>query len=60
MTPHEVNTWAAFLIVGVPLLIVLGGRFILHMAIALACIALLVSHPVLAIALGALWLFPWR
>jgi hypothetical protein len=56
MTPHEVNTWALFLIVGIPCLVVIGGGLVLHMALALAALALFFSHPALAIALGALWL----
>jgi hypothetical protein len=60
MSPTEINTWAAFLIIGVPLLVVLGGGLILHMAIALAALALFFSHPAIAIALAALWFFPWR
>src|SRR3977135_1472516 len=60
MTPHEINTWVAFILIGVPILVVLGGGFILHMAIALACLALLFSHPAIAGVLGVLWWFPWR
>jgi hypothetical protein len=60
MTPAEVNTWAAFLIVGLPILVVLGGGLILHMAIALAVLAMFFSHPALAIVLGILWFLPWR
>jgi hypothetical protein len=60
MTPQEVNTWALFLIVGVPVLVVFGGGLILHMAIALAALTLFFSHPAIAIALAVLWWFPWR
>jgi hypothetical protein len=60
MTPHEVNTWALFLIVGIPILVVLGGGLILHMAIAVAALALFFSHPAVAIILAVLWWFPWR
>jgi hypothetical protein len=60
MTPHEVNTWALFLIVGIPILVVFGGGLILHMAIALAVLAAFFSHPAIAIAIAVLWWFPWK
>jgi hypothetical protein len=60
MTPHEVNVWIAFLVIGLPILVVFGGTLILHMAVALAALALFFSHPALAIVLSALWFFPWR
>jgi hypothetical protein len=63
MTPelaHELNMWTLFIVVGLPILVVLVGGLILHMAVAVAVLALVFSHPVLAIALGAVWLFPWR
>jgi hypothetical protein len=57
---HEYNMWVTFLVVGLPLLVVFGGGLILHMAIALAALALFFSHPAIAIVLAVLWLFPWR
>jgi hypothetical protein len=60
MTATEWNNWVLFLVVGVPILVVFGGGLILHMAIALAALALFFSHPAIAIALAALWWFPWR
>jgi hypothetical protein len=57
---HEYNMWVAFIVVGLPLLVVFGQGLILHMAIALAALALFFSHPAIAIALAVLWLIPWR
>jgi hypothetical protein len=57
---HEINMWIAFIVVALPCLIVFGGRFLTSMAIALAALALFFSHPILAIAIAVLWLFPWR
>lgn len=56
MTPHEWNSWIAFLILGVPLIITFGGPFAFHAAIILASLALFVLHPVAALAIGAAWL----
>jgi hypothetical protein len=57
---HEFNLWVLFIVIGLPVLVVFGGHLLTSMAIALASLALLFSHPALAIVLGLLWLFPWR
>ena len=57
---HEYNMWLAFIIVGLPVLIVFGGHFLTSMALAVAALALFFSHPAIAIVIAIAWLFPWR
>jgi hypothetical protein len=56
MTPHEINSWGAFLILGVPRIITFGGAFAVHAMIILASLALFISHPAIALAIGIPWL----
>jgi hypothetical protein len=56
MTPHEVNTWIAFIILGAPLITVFGGPFGWCAMWILAALALFFSHPIIALALGVPWL----
>jgi hypothetical protein len=52
MTSHEINSWGAFILIGVPLVITFGGAFAVHAMVILAGFALLVSHPTIALAIG--------
>jgi hypothetical protein len=56
VNPSEINTWAAFIILGVPFITVFGGPFGWCAMWIFASVALFALHPAFAIILGLAWL----
>jgi hypothetical protein len=59
MNPHDPNFWPAFLILGVPLIIMFGGPYGWRALVLLGALAGLAYAPMIAIPLFILWCLRW-